>query len=284
MSYLKAASMGEALTFLADSQGCASVVAGATDLYLQGMPDHVLDITAVPETRVLEEKGDLILLGSAVTHSEAAASALLKDKALALAEACSLVGSPQIRNIGTLGGNVINAAPAADAAVALVALGAKAVFADLQGETSELEVEDLYKNFNRTKVDCTREIMVRLILKACGDGEGSAFERFASRRALALPMVNAAARVKVLDGFFQDVRLVIAPVKPAPTRLLEVENMLQGAPAEAETFRKIEAAATAEVEVRSSLLRCTAQYRSHLVGVLAARVVRRAVKIALDRK
>lgn len=284
MSYLKAASMNEALAFLSDSQGCARIIAGATDLYLKGMPERALDITGIPETRSIEEKEGFIILGSAVTHSEAAASTLVQEKALALAEACSLVGSPQIRNLGTLGGNVITAAPAADAAVALVALGAKAVFAGIRGDTGELEVEKLYESFNRTRVDCSRKIMVRLIFKACGENEGSAFERFASRRALALPIVNAAARVKISNGVFQDVRLVLAPVKPAPTRLLEVEAMLKGASVAEDTYTRIEKTAVSEVEVRSSLLRCTAQYRSHLVGVLAARVIRRAAKVALDRK
>ncbi len=284
MSYLKAASLGEALHFLADSQGCARIIAGATDLYLQGMPERALDITGIPEVKGIVEKEGLIALGSAVTHSEAESSILVQEKALALAEACAHVGSPQIRNIGTIGGNVINAAPAADAAVALVALGAKAIFIDLQGETREIEVEDLYESFNCTRVDCSREIMLRMVFRGCSENEGSAFARFASRGALALPMVNAAARVKVVDGLFQDVRLVLAPVKPAPTRLVEVEKLLQGATADEETYKRIEAAATAEVEVRSSLLRCTAEYRTHLVGVLASRVIRRAVEVALDRK
>lgn len=284
MSYLKALNIEQAVALLRGNPGRIRVVGGATDLFLQEMPQVALDITALPETTGLETAGDLFSLGAALTHSEVANSYPVRQKATALTEACASIGSPQIRNIGTLGGNVINAAPAADAAVALVALGAGAVMINLERETREEAVEDLYAGFNQTVIDSGSEIMLKLVIRPCAVNEGSSFERFASRKALALPMVNGAARVEVVDGFFRSVRLVLAPINPAPTRLLNVEGILQGAPVTEETYKKIETEAAAEVEVRTSLLRCTAQYRSHLIGVLAARVVRKAADRALERK
>ncbi len=276
MSYLIASSLEEALTSLRDGSGKARAVAGATDLYLQEMPYGLVDLSFLKETTVIEEKEGLMSLGAAVTHALAASSPLVLSRARALAEGCAAIGSPQIRNIGTIGGNVINAAPAADAAVALVGLGAKAELVDINRETRTEAVENLYWTHNRSLVDSSKEIMVRFLIKPCLAGEGSAFTRFAARRALALPMVNAAARVKLEKGFVKEVRLVAAPARPAPTRLLKTEELVIGRPVNGETISMVEKAVAEEIEVRGSLLRCSARYRQHLVGVLVASALKTA--------
>ncbi len=284
MSYLIAGSLEEALTTLRDSKGRARVVSGATDLFLRDLPYALVDITAVKEMAVIEESDQKIMLGAAVSHSKAANSSIICRQAKALSEASLSVGSPQIRNIGTLGGNVVNAAPAADAATALVALGAKAVLVDIEGQTRVEAVESLYESYNRSYVDSCTEILLRFEIESCSGGEGTAFTRFASRRALSLPMVNAAARIKIEGGFIKDLKLVAAPVRPAPTRLTKTEMLLKGMPLSDETWQQAEKSAADEVEVRSSLLRCSADYRSHLVGVMTRRALVKAVERALGRE
>ena len=276
MSYLIASNLDEVISSLRDGSGKARVVAGSTDLYLQDLPYGLVDLSVLPETTVIEEKDGLVKLGAAVTHAAAANSPLVLSRARALAEGCEAIGSPQIRNIGTIGGNVVNAAPAADAAVALVGLGAEAVIIDIEGNSRQEAVENLYWAYNRSVIDSTREVMIGLQFKSCLGGEGSAFTRFAARRALALPMVNAAARVKLENGLVKESRLVAAPVRPAPTRLLKTEELIIGRPVNDETISMVEKAAAEEVEVRGSLLRCSARYRLHLVGVLVARVLKTA--------
>jgi CO/xanthine dehydrogenase FAD-binding subunit len=284
MSYLVASNIEAALTSLREREGRARVIAGATDLFLEELPAHLIDLTVIPETTLLEEKDGFISIGAAVTHTAAALSPVVCSGAAALAEACSQLGSPQVRNIGTIGGNVVNAAPAADAAVALVALGAEALLVDTTGSKREEAVENLYAGYNRSVIDSTSEIMLRLIIRVTDREEGSAFIRFASRKALSLPMVNAAARVRVTDGFLQEVRLVVAPAGPAPTRLRQTEEMLYGKIPSEGTWAEVEASAAKEVEVRGSLLRCSEQYRRHLVGILAARVLRKAAERAIESK
>ena len=279
MSYIIASDLNQALQILRDSKGQARVIAGATDLFLQTLPAELVDLAGLYETTQLEETGGLLSIGSAVTHASAARSLLIRSQAAALAEACAMIGSPQVRNIGTIGGNVANAAPAADAAVALVALGAKAVITDIAGQTRVEAVEELYAGYNRSTIDSSSEIIGRLLFKSCAAGEGSAFMRFAPRRALALPLVNAAARVRVSGRRIEAVRLVAAPVKPAPTRLFETEALLQEVIPGPEIWPKVEEAA-AEVEVRGSMLRCSEQYRRHLVGTLAGRVLKEAYQRA----
>jgi carbon-monoxide dehydrogenase medium subunit len=284
MSYIKAESLEQALALLKESAPESRVIAGGTDLYLGNLPGQLIDISSIADLKKIEEMEGLLKIGAAVTHTMAASSELIRNKATALAEACSQVGSPQVRNIGTLGGNVINAAPAADAAVALVALGARAELINSEENIRCVSVDQLYERFNCTAVDCSSEVLFKLILEPCKPGEGSAFVRLAARRALALPMVNAAARVKLEDGLITGICLVAAPLKPAPTRLFKTEEYLHGKPAVETTWQEAEKMAAKEAEVRGSLLRCSADYRKQMVGVMAGRALRTAALRALDGK
>jgi CO/xanthine dehydrogenase FAD-binding subunit len=284
MSYQIVRQLDQALRLLREGGGEARIIAGGTDLFLQPLPPILLDLSSLPEAALLMEKENQLVAGACVTHTAAAASPLLQARATALAEACGQVGSPQVRNLGTLGGNVVNAAPAADAAVALVALGARAVIVDTVSSYREEAVENLYEQYNRSKVDSSKEILLRFLLNAHGPGEGSAFQRFASRKALSLPMFSVAASVRVERGLLQEVRLVAAPVKPAPTRLLQVEEKLKGLPAAEETWRLAAGWAREEITVRSSPLRCSADYRRQLAGVLTARVLEGAAQRAVQNE
>lgn len=282
VSYTIASNLEQAIKVLKESDGKAQVIAGATDLFLNNLPSELVDVSTVPEILGIARGKDFLSIGAGVTHAEAAASAVIRSEAEALSEACRQIGSPQVRNMGTLGGNVINAAPAADAAVALVALGAKAVLTDLYGSSREAFLEDLYDGYNRSSVDSSAEILLRFLLKPAQRGEGSAFLRFAPRAALALPLVNAAARIRVEQGLIKEVRVVIAPAKPAPTRLLETEKFLLGAKPGSDLWQKVESSASSEIEVRGSMLRCSEEYRHHLVGVLARRVLQQAAARAME--
>lgn len=284
MSYTVATNMRQALKLLQQAGGESRVVAGATDLFLEGLPANLIDISRLPEMALIEEKEGFLEIGAALTHARTAASELLRLKATALVEASAAVGSPQVRNVATLGGNVANAAPAADAAVALVALGALATLAFSDGQRIEKPVEQLYAGYNRSTIDSSKQILVSFGLRACGNGEGSSFVRFAPRKALSLPILNAAARVKMKGHSIDDLRLVVAPAGPAPTRLHDTEEKVRGAVLSDQIWAQIETAASAEVEVRDSLLRCSGRYRKQLVGVMTVRALRIAVERALARK
>jgi CO/xanthine dehydrogenase FAD-binding subunit len=284
VSYQVVTNLEQALSALKERKEKYRVIAGGTDLFLEKLPENLLDISLLAEALVIEEQAVNLLIGAAVTHSRAAASSLLRKKAQALSEACSQVGSPQVRNIGTVGGNVINAAPAADAAVALAALGARAELIDCSGNVRIVKLEELYAGFNCSAIDSCQELLLRFIINSRVPGSGSAFARLAARKALALPMANAAAWVRVENSCLQEVRLVVAPVKPAPTRLMKTEALLAGKPLAAESWREAAEAAMEEVEVRGSLLRCSADYRRHLVGVLVARALETAAARALTEK
>ena len=129
--YSSPKSVQEALEILQSCKGQARIIAGGTDLIpeLKEQTRKVkclVDIVGIEPLKKIEQDGDNIKIGAGVTHSDVASSKLIRKKAAVLAEAASAVGSPLIRNQGTVVGNVVNAQPAADTAVALSALEAKA--------------------------------------------------------------------------------------------------------------------------------------------------------------
>ncbi len=280
MGYEIAENLKHALDLLRGNKSKAQVIAGATDLFLQGLPEQVVDLSGVPELTCMEAKDGHLYLGSSITHAEAAHSPLINEEASALAEACLSVGSPQVRNAGTIGGNIINAAPAADAAVALVGLGAEAVLVGTDGRSRRMAVEKLYSDYNCSTIDSSSEIMTTLVVKLNREEEGSAFSRFSPRRALSLPLLNTAVRLHLIGGRIEEIRLVVAPAQPAPTRLIKTEEKLLGFIPGKDSWDEVAKIASDEADVRGSLLRCSEQYRRHLVGVLTVDALQKAVNRA----
>ncbi|MEW8958799.1 MAG: FAD binding domain-containing protein [Moorella sp. (in: firmicutes)] len=283
--YLIANSTEEALAMLAARPG-ARIIAGGTDLVIdlkeeKRQVNTLVDVSRIPELKVIEEKDGEIILGGAVTHAEAAAAKLIRKKLPALAAAAAAVGSPQIRNVGTLGGNVVNAQPAADTAVALVALGAVATILGSAGER-RVPVENLFEGVGRSKVDSGREILTHFSIPIWGDGEGSAFKRLSPRRALSLPMLNTAVRVQVRGGRCTRARICIAPVAPRPFLCEEAAAILVGAEPRPEVIARAAAAAKEAARPRDSLLRGSGAYRKEMTAVLVGRALEEAFFRALN--
>ena len=137
-SYVRAHSLDEAVTLLNEPGLRNRVLAGGTDLVNQFRDgavscDRVVDVTHVPELKIIQVDSR-ITIGAAVTHTDIGASEVLQQQAPFLVQACRQIGSPQIRNIATIGGNVVNAAACADTLPVLVCLGAQAIIATVDGE------------------------------------------------------------------------------------------------------------------------------------------------------
>ncbi|KKM09825.1 hypothetical protein SY88_16665 [Clostridiales bacterium PH28_bin88] len=284
-AYLMPRTTEQCLAELDRYAGEARLIAGGTDLMLwiqrkQYSPAALIDVTGISEFRRLEVTGGELVLGAATTHAQAVVHPRVRELAPALAEACASVGSPQIRNLATVVGNVVSAQPAGDAAVALVALGAQAEIASTAGRRMEA-VEALYAGFGQSKIDSSREVVTQLRLTLPGPGSGSAFMRIAPRNALALPVINTAVVVHTAAGKVTAARIAIGPVAARPFRPLQAESVLAGA--RVDDTDAIEAAALAasrEVNPRDSLLRGSAAYRRQLVKVLVGRALRAALQRA----
>ena len=279
--YLFPGSVEEALEMLAAYDGQARLIAGGTDLILElqerkRQVETLVDITRVPGLDAIEWDNGMITLGAAVTYRQVMDSSILQTKAAVLVEGSRMVGSPTIRNAGTLVGNVVNAMPAGDGAVALFALGAELEIASTEGRRW-VPIETLYEGPGQSKVDPSREMVTAIRFPALGESQSSAFGRLARRKALALPVLNVAVVVTLDHDDFESARIAMGPVAPTPFRARQAEKTLLRAPASREAIQRAADVAAGEARPRSSLLRASAAYRKETLAVLVRRTLERAL-------
>ncbi len=285
VEYVLAASAEEALATLTALRGDGRVIAGGTDLMLQLQTGDrasrgLVDVTRIPGLDEIVLYKDVLQIGAAATFARIAASPLVQRHAPVLAEAAGWVGSPQIRNVGTLAGNVVNAMPAADGSIALLALDAEAEIANLTGR-QWIPVKRLFVSPGVSRVDATSEMLTAFRFPIQRPGEGSAYQRFARRKAVALPLINVAVTV-CLDSeshAIADARIAVGPVAPVPFRSTHAETALRGQQFNSELVEAAADLAASEARPRDSLLRAGKQYRQELIRVL----VRRALTAAYAR-
>lgn len=282
--YLFPASLDEALEMLEAHGGEARIIAGGTDLVLQSQrgqcPAKVMvDITRIPGLDHIEERDGLIYIGAQVSHGRVAASPLIRCRAGVLAQACGSVGGPQIRNVGTLVGNVVNALPAADGAIALFALDAEVEVAERAGRRWT-PIATLYAGVGLCTVDPCAAMITQLRFRALGKGEAGAFERLAKRRALVLPILNAAAIVGLKGNKVERARIAIGPVAETPFVAAEAAEALVGRTPDEDRISRVAQLAAQAAQPRDSLLRGSAEYRKVMAGVLVRRALWRAVEAA----
>ncbi len=286
-NYLIARNVREALEALKSAPASARPVAGGTDSLLdlqqghQPPVDTLVDISGIPELTCLEARGESLFIGAAVPVAEVAESPLVRRHALAVSEACGLIGGPQVRNTATLGGNVAHALPAADGMIALLALSAEAEIAALDGERVSLRRAPLLSLFRGPGQSTllAGEILTGFYLPLQGAGQASAFGRVMRPQGVALPVLNVAVWLERNLETITDLRVSVGPAGPVPQRAGAVEAALkgaafQGAAREAALQRAEEA--WREMRFRTSPHRATAGYRHHLVGVLFERVLQTA--------
>ena len=283
--YHIALNIRDALSVMEKAQGGARILAGGTDLMLQQRRGErkvntLVDITRIPGLDRIEKQGTALILGSLVTHTQAAESPIVRRHLPALAEACGRVGSPQIRNVGTLVGNIVSAQPGADAALALHVYDTKVGIVGRGGERN-MALPELYEGVGICCVDSCRELITRLIVQLPQEGCGSSFERLSQRGTLSLPVVNTAVSLRLdrSTGSIVQSRVIVGPVSSIPFEAVKAEAVLAGSDPSSRVFTEAAKAAADEAQPRESLLRGGREYRKCMVEVM----VRRALIQALER-
>jgi CO/xanthine dehydrogenase FAD-binding subunit len=278
--YVRAGSIGEALALLTEPGLTSRPLAGGTDVLVyvrhEKPPfDRLVDISRVPEMKAIERRGDEIVIGGTVTFTEAAESPLLQQVAGCLVEACLTVGGPAIRNAGTLGGNVINAAACADSLPALVCLDAVAHLRSLAGARALL-VSELIRGASRTALQ-PGELLTHFTFAAPPADVRHAFTKLGRRNAQAISRLSMAAMGRLDDqGRVDYVRLSPGAAMPTPRRFPEVEGLLLG---QVPTDELLAAAGarTAEVMIGVTGRRWSTEYKEVAIQALAERTLRRAL-------
>jgi CO/xanthine dehydrogenase FAD-binding subunit len=280
MNLTIATTLDEALAAVAAG---ARPVAGGSDLVVgarQGkspLPDSVVAIDRITSLGGIEVSAGGVEIGTLVTHARLESDATIVGAYTALADASALVGSPSTRNVGTLGGNVMNASPAMDTGAPLVVFGAEV---ELRSATASrrVAVADLWTGPGRTSARAD-ELCTMIHLPARPDGSGSAYVRLEYRRAMEIAVVGAAASV-TLDGDGALSALSIALTAVAPTIIsVAGTDALLGRPVDDSLLAEVAALASTSA-VPISDLRASDRYRRHCVGVMARRAVDAAARRA----
>lgn len=272
--YYIPASLEETLDLLAATPDESRIVAGATDLILElkrGLHQNVttlIDISRITglDSIVSDAEGN-IHIGPLVTHNQVASAPILRKHAMCLAEASYQVGSPQIRNRGTVAGNMITASPANDTIPPLIALGAKVVLMSKGGQRT-IKVEKMFKGVRKTVLE-KNEILKEIIIPAGSAQFQTAFYKFALRNAQAISLVNAAVALKLENNRIVDAIIAIGAVAPTVIRLPGLESAILGKTlSEMEEFDYSIAAS----EIRPiSDIRSSDQFRTEMTSVILKR-------------
>ena len=278
--YVRADSIAEALKLLGEPGLISRSLAGGTDVMVlvrnEKPPfDRLVDISRVPEMKRIERRGDEIFLGAAVTFTEAERNALLREVAACLAEACRSVGGPAVRNAGTLGGNVANAAACADSLPALACLDAVAHVRSLAGERSFL-LNELIQGANRTAIQ-PGELLTHFTFPVPPTGVRSAFLKLGRRNAQAISRLSMAAAGRLdAGGRIDYVRLAPGAAMPRPQRFTEVEALLLGH-APTDELLAAAGAKTAEVMIGVTGRRWSTEYKEIAIQGMAEQTLRRVL-------
>jgi CO/xanthine dehydrogenase FAD-binding subunit len=274
--YVRATSLEQAISLINDQAYQNKLLSGGTDLLVymhhgQLGFDRLVDISLLPELKLIQRNGDEITLGAGVTFTEVIECQFLRDTVPFLVEACRWVGSPQIRNLGTLGGNVVNAAACADSLPVLVCLEADAHLCSLRGERV-VPVTELVLGPNRTQIE-RGEVLTHFTFLAPPDGVKTAFIKLGRRNALAISRLTMAAMGRLdTQERIDFIRLTPGAATPQTIRFTQVEVMLSG---ETLSVELISAAArqVADVMIGYTGRRWSTEYKSRVITSLAERVL-----------
>ena len=278
--YISPKELNQALDVLAEDG--AKIVAGGTDLMVQlrkaglagsDMPQTFLDVSGIPELNRIELNGPRSFLGAAVTFRTLETDERIINRYPALAKAASTVGSVQIRNLATIGGNIANASPAADGLTVLAAYGAEAHVASVRN-TRILPLEELITGPNKTVLE-PDELILGFQWDGSFDPKGQLFVKVGRRKAMVIARLNAAV---CLDRELNDPRVVLGACFPSPRRLTEIEALVRSKPPGPACFREAGKMA-ADTFVHVCGRRSSAPYKVPAIS----RVVSRALETAWSR-
>ncbi|GAB3672946.1 FAD binding domain-containing protein [Saccharopolyspora tripterygii] len=275
MEFLRPASWREALEAKA-AHPDATPIAGGTDVMVElnfdrQRPEHLLDLTSVPELAEWAPDGDVLRIGAGVPYSRIIEE--LGERVPGLAMASRTVGSPQIRNRGTVGGNLGSASPAGDAHPSLLAAGASVVAESVRG-SRVIPVDEFFAGPKRNVLDPDELIAAVRIAPAAGPQQ---FSKVGTRNAMVIAVCTFAIS---LDPASRTAGTGIGSAAPTPVRAREAEDFLAAEldwdaaleDAAARRFGELVAQASSPIDdVRGS-----AQYRKHALAVLARRTLSRA--------
>ncbi|MCK5852237.1 xanthine dehydrogenase family protein subunit M [bacterium] len=246
----------------------SKMLAGGTDLLVRlkdeiNRPD-IIDISHIEEMKGISDLNSKIRVGALVTFSEIIENKLVAENVGVLVQAAEMIGSPQIRNRGTIGGNIANASPAGDSLPPLFVLEAEIEIAGMNYSRT-IPMKDFFKGPGKSVLN-DGEIIVAVLIPKNENWEG-AFVRLGQREALAISKVSLALLLKIKDDKIEEARIALGAVAPTVIRAEKTERFLVGKEINVDTISEAKKIICEEVSPISDI-RSIAEYRKEMCGVL----------------
>lgn len=273
--YIRIGSVDELLALFKESNGAVRLIAGGTDLLTRIEPDAdervlVADIADVSELIGLQSTAEGLRIGAATKLADLENSDLLNGVLGVLVEGAAQVGSPQIRNLATIGGNICNASPAADTVPPLLLLDAKAEIVSPQGART-VPLNEFFVGPGQTVMDAN-EFLAALIIPTQPEGAVATYIKQSPRRAMDLAVVGVGALLARQDKGLK-ARIALGAVAPTPLRAVQAEGLLEEAAELSDKTISQAAGLAAQKAAPISDVRASAGYRKEMVRALTERAL-----------
>ena len=280
-NYLAPKTIEETLSLLSQYRGRAKVMAGGTDLVPKlkrreiKAPEYIIDLKWMPNLDYIKYEEDSGLkLGALTTIHALATSAIIQDKFGILFQAANSMACVQVRNRGTLAGNICNAVPSADTAPALLTLEAKVKLLSLKGERL-VNVEDFFVSPGETVLN-DDEILGEIQVPNLSQHSRGVYLKLTPRRSMDLAIVGVAVVLIPDEGICKDIRIALGAVSPTPIRAKKAEAAIKGQTLHDDLVGKAARIAAEECHPISDH-RASAEYRTEMVRVLVKRAIKKAI-------
>ena len=243
-------------------------------------PEALISIRGLKDLAYVKKAEDAYHLGALTTHRMLEKNTLVQTELSALYDGASQVGSVQIWNVATVGGNICNAAPSADTASPLLALDAVAVLQGPKG-SRKVPLTEFFTGPSQT-VRAKDEVLIEFEIPIEMSQFGSAYHKHSRRKAMDLPILGVAVALKVDGEGIQDARIALSVAAPTPIRAKEAEAYLKGKPLSDDVLTEAGKIAASEASPRDSL-RGRAWYRKEMIETFVPRMAHKALERLKNR-
>ena len=279
--YFAPKTIDEACSLLSQYKQQAKVIAGGTDLLVQmkrkeALPKYLINIRGIADQDYIFHDGkEGLRIGAQATIRSIETSPLVGEKFGILAQAASQLGIVQVRNRGTIGGNLCNAAPSAEMAPPLIALGARVKIRAANGERI-VPIEDFFTGPGQTVLK-PNELVTEIQVPDLPPQSGGVYIKHSIRKAQDLAIVGVGAITTMDKDVLSDVKIALGAVAPTPIRAKKAEEILKGKKPESDLLEKAGLAASQEASPIDDV-RGSAEYRRKMIRVLVKRAIKQAVE------
>ncbi len=269
----------EVLKILTERKGDVTIFSGGSDLIVQVLEKKkelkcLLNISNLDELSYIREEGESIRIGALTTLREIEKSPIIQKYAPLLSEGAFLLGSPQLRNTATLGGNIVNASPVADSVPPLMVLDAMLTLKSVEGER-RVPIREFFLGPGKSVIE-QYELLVDISFKKLGESDVSFYERLGQRRLLSISKVGVAFKAALNGGRMSGVSVALGAVAPTVIMASNTASFLEGKDYSVKVAE--EAALIAEGESKAITdIRSTRYYRNKMAGALLLRGLARVI-------